>query len=114
MCGNSLSSLICRDVSGAWQTGPFSRSYTLPSRRPDPMTCGVISAPWRPLVRTLCATAGRSAAQRALPLYLGLWIVASVLLEGNGVRPADVVARLNQSTGERALAYGAWTIVSLP
>lgn len=49
-----------------------------------------------------------------MPLYLGLWIVANVLLEGNGVRPADVVARLTQSPGERALAYGVWTIVSLP
>lgn len=78
------------------------------------MTCGVSPAPWRPLLRTLCATAGRSAAQRALPLYLGLWIVANVLLEGNGVRPADVVARLTESTSDRALAYGAWTIISLP
>lgn len=78
------------------------------------MTWDVTSAPWRPLVRTLCATAGRSAAQRALPLYLGLWIVASVLLEGNGVRPADVVARLSHSPGERALAYVVWTVVSLP
>lgn len=73
-----------------------------------------MTAPWRPLLRTLCATAGRSAAQRALPLYLGLWIVANVLLEGNGMRPADLVARWTQSPADRALAYAAWTIVSLP
>lgn len=78
------------------------------------MTSGVSSAPWRPLLRTLCATSGRAATQRALPLYLGVWIVASVLLEGNGVRPADLVARWTQSPADRALAYGAWTIVSLP
>lgn len=78
------------------------------------MTWSVSSAPWRPLVRTLCATAGRSAAQRALPLYLGLWIVASVLLEGNGMRPAELVQSWLRSPADRALAYGVWTIVSLP
>src|SRR5688572_5176531 len=78
------------------------------------MTSGVNSAPWRPLLRSLCVTAGRSAAQRALPLYLGVWIVANVLLEGNGVRPADVVARLSQSVTDRTLAYAVWVVVSMP
>lgn len=66
------------------------------------------------LVRVLGATAGRAALQRALPLYLGLLLLASVLCEGNGVRPADVVAAAEQSRGIRFALYGAWTIVSLP
>ncbi len=78
------------------------------------MTSGVTSVPWRPLLRSLSATAGRAAAQRALPLYLSLWITASVLLEGNGARPADMVARMHESLGARAFAYGIWTIASLP
>jgi hypothetical protein len=78
------------------------------------MTSSVSPAPWRPLLRTLCATAGRSAAQQALPLYLGVWIIANVLMEGNGVRPADVTARLTASVEDRALAYAVWSIVSMP
>jgi hypothetical protein len=74
----------------------------------------VSPAPWRPLLRTLCATAGRSAAQRALPFYLGVLIAANVLFEGNGVRPADVVEQLSRSPRALALAYGVWTIVSVP
>jgi hypothetical protein len=66
------------------------------------------------LVRVLGATAGRAAVQRALPLYLGLFLVASVLFEGNGVRPADVVAAAEQSRVVRLELYGAWTIVSVP
>jgi hypothetical protein len=66
------------------------------------------------LVGVLGATAGRAALQRALPLYLGLLLLASVLLEGSGVRPADVVAAAEQSSGVRFALYGAWTIVSLP
>lgn len=86
----------------------------LPSAAPGPMPGGMRKAPWPPLVRALSATAGRAAVQRALPLYLGVLIAASVLFEGNGVRPADVVARALESRGERLLLYAAWTIVSLP
>jgi hypothetical protein len=67
-----------------------------------------------PLVRVLGATAGRSAVQRALPLYLGLLLVGSVLFEGSGVRPADVVAAAEHSRATRLEMYGVWTIVSLP
>jgi len=70
--------------------------------------------PWPPLVRALSATAGRAAVQRALPLYLGVIITASVLLEGSGVRPADVVASALERRGERLLLYAAWIVVSLP
>lgn len=78
------------------------------------MSSAVSSAPWRPLLRALCATAGRSATQRALPLYLSVLIVASVLMEGNGVRPADVVDHLLHSRRDLALVYGIWTMVSVP
>jgi hypothetical protein len=70
--------------------------------------------PWPPLVRALSATAGRAAVQRALPLYLGVIITASVLLEGSGVRPADVVASALERRDERLLLYAAWIVVSLP
>jgi len=72
------------------------------------------AAPWPPLVRALSVTAGRAAAQRALPVYVGIWVGASVLFEGNGVRPADVVAGALASRSERLLLYAAWTVVSLP
>ncbi|HVZ31640.1 MAG TPA: hypothetical protein VG963_04395 [Polyangiaceae bacterium] len=36
------------------------------------------------LLRALAGTAGRSAVQRALPLYLGLFLLASVLFGGAG------------------------------
>ena len=71
-------------------------------------------APWPPLVRVLSVTAGRAAAQRALPLYLGVLLGASVLFEGSGVRPADVVARALEGRCERLLLYAAWAVVSLP
>ncbi|MEY2931370.1 MAG: hypothetical protein RL033_2119 [Pseudomonadota bacterium] len=94
--------------------GHFLAHPPLPAARLHPMSSDVSSAPWRPLVRILCATAGRSATQRALPLYLGVLIVASVLMEGSGVRPTDVVDDLLHSRRDCALAYGVWTIVSVP
>jgi len=78
------------------------------------MPWSVSAAPWPSLVRAVSVTAGRAAAQRALPVYLGIWIGASVLFEGNGVRPADVVAGVLRSRAERLLLYAAWTVVSLP
>ncbi|MEY4547926.1 MAG: hypothetical protein RL685_4121 [Pseudomonadota bacterium] len=35
-------------------------------------------------------------------------------MEGNGVRPVDIVDHLLHSRRDRALAYGVWTIVSVP
>jgi hypothetical protein len=90
------------------------RKLLLPRPFSGPMPQAMTAAPWPPLVRAFAATAGRAAAQRALPVYVGLWIAASVLFEGNGVRPADVVAGALASRGERLLLYAAWTVVSLP
>jgi hypothetical protein len=69
---------------------------------------------WRPLARALALTVGRSAAQRALPAYFAVLVAYSVLLEGSGVRPADVVAGAASSRGQRWLLYGGWLLVSLP
>jgi hypothetical protein len=66
------------------------------------------------LLRALACTAGRAAVQRALPLYLGLLLLASVLFEGSGVRPADVVAAARASRATLFDMYAAWTVVSLP
>jgi len=74
----------------------------------------MLEASWPALVRALGVTAGRAAVQRALPLYLGVFIAASVLFEGHGVRPADVVASALDRRGERLLLYVVWTVVSLP
>jgi hypothetical protein len=70
--------------------------------------------PWSSLLRALWVSAGRAAVARALPLYFGVLIGASVLFEGNGVRPADVVRATRESLGQRLLLFAAWTLVSLP
>lgn len=70
--------------------------------------------PWPSLLRALWVSAGRAAVARALPLYFGVLIVASVLFEGSGVRPADVVEAAGKSLVARLLLYLAWTLVSLP
>jgi hypothetical protein len=51
---------------------------------------------------------------RALPLYCAVLIGASVLFEGSGVRPADVVQASRESLAPRLLLYLTWTLVSLP
>src|SRR5688572_28809950 len=71
-------------------------------------------SPAKALLRAFGVTAGRAALQRALPFYLGLLLVASIVFEGNGVRPADVVAAARGSLGERALLYAVWALVSFP
>lgn len=84
--------------------------------RPDPseLEPSELDAPAWALLRAYGVTAGRAALQRALPFYLGLLVVASVVFEGNGVSPADVVAAARRSLGARALLYGMWAIVSFP
>ena len=74
-----------------------------------------MSAPsWPSLLRAFWVSAGRAAIARALPLYFAVLIGASVLFEGSGVRPADVVHATRESLAARSLLYLAWTVVSLP
>ena len=69
---------------------------------------------WTGLLRAFWVSSGRAAVARAMPLYFAVLIGASVLFEGSGVRPVDVVHATGASLGQRLLLYLAWTLVSLP
>jgi hypothetical protein len=69
---------------------------------------------WKLLVRTLALTAGRAALQRALPLYLGLAILAAITFGGNGLQPMTVTAQAESSWVVRATLYLGWIIATLP
>ena len=48
--------------------------------------------PFGALVGVMARTAGAAVLRRALPTYLGLFVVAVILFAGQGVRSSDVVA----------------------
>src|SRR6476620_6754761 len=56
-----------------------------------PVAWDVSEPAWTALLRAFWVSAGRAAVARAMPLYFAVLIGASVLFEGSGVRPADVV-----------------------
>jgi hypothetical protein len=67
-----------------------------------------------PLARTLVTTAGRAALQRALPLYMGIGMVAAILFEGNGMRPATLVRLSDSHAPFRTAFWAVWLLVSTP
>jgi hypothetical protein len=103
--------MVCRHVSAKWRS--FKFSLAAPVSRTDALK-RVSAPPWSSLLRALWVSAGRAAVARALPLYFAVLIGASVLFEGSGVRPADVVQATGKSLGQRLLLYLVWTLVSLP
>ncbi len=62
----------------------------------------------------LARTSGAAAARRALPTYLGLFVVAVILFAGNGVRSSDVVALAMASPPPRGGLLAAWGVLALP
>ncbi len=80
-------------------------------RAPEP---AVHASAGRALVVLLARTSGAAAARRALPTYLGLFVVAVILFAGNGVRSSDVVALAMASPPTRVGLLAAWLLLALP
>jgi hypothetical protein len=68
----------------------------------------------RALIGLLARTNGRAALRRALPTYLGIFVVAVILFTGNGVRSRDVVALAVGSPPTRIGLLAAWLLLALP
>ncbi len=66
------------------------------------------------LISLLARTSGAAALRRALPTYLGLFVVAVILFAGNGVRSSDVVALARASPPTRLGLLAAWLLLALP
>lgn len=66
------------------------------------------------LVGVMARTSGAAALRRALPTYLGLFVVAVILFQGNGVRSRDVVALALASPPTRIALLAAWLLLGLP
>lgn len=58
------------------------------------------------------ATIARPVAARALPTWLGVAILAGVVMGGNGLAPADAVALATSSPRALAVLGGAWLLLS--
>jgi hypothetical protein len=75
------------------------------------------ASPGRPfgaLVDVVARTSGASALRRALPTYLGLFVIAVILFAGYGVRSSDVVALALGSPHTRVALLAAWLLLALP
>ncbi len=70
--------------------------------------------PFRALIGVVARTSGAAALRRALPTYLGLFVVAVILFAGNGVRSSDVVALAMASPPTRVGLLAAWLLMALP
>jgi hypothetical protein len=68
----------------------------------------------RALIGLLARTSGIAAARRGLPTYLGLFVIAVILFQGNGVRSRDVVALALTSPPTRIVLLAAWLLLALP
>ena len=60
----------------------------------------------------LWRVAGLQALRRGLPLYFGLIVLATVVLNDNGLEPKTVVAASTSSSGTLLLAYAIWIVAS--
>ena len=70
--------------------------------------------PFGALVDVLARTSGAAALRRALPTYLGLFVIAVILFAGYGVRSSDVVALALGSPPTRVALLAAWLLLALP
>ncbi|MGK4004817.1 hypothetical protein WMF31_19455 [Sorangium sp. So ce1036] len=66
------------------------------------------------LVRTLAATAGKDAVARAMPLYMGVAVVAAVLFGGNGMQAAQVTGLAGASLPFRLALWAGWLFLGTP
>ena len=68
----------------------------------------------RTLIVVLSRTSGAAAMRRALPTYLGLFVLAVIFFAGYGVRSSDVVALAQGSPPTRIALLAAWLLLALP
>ena len=68
----------------------------------------------RALILVLARTSGAAAMRRALPTYLGIFVLAVIFFAGYGVRSSDVVALAQGSPPTRIGLLAAWLLLALP
>ena len=78
---------------------------------PQPASPG---RPFGALGDVVARTSGASALRRALPTYLGLFVIVVILFAGYGVRSSDVVALALGSPPTRVGLLAAWLLLALP
>lgn len=66
------------------------------------------------VVGVMARTSGAAALRRALPTYLGLFMLAVIFFAGNGVRSSDLVALAQGSPPSRIAMLAAWLLLALP
>jgi len=66
------------------------------------------------LVRVVFRTAGRTAFQRAAPLYLAIAIVSAIVFAPNAMMASDVTDLLAQSRPFRAVLWFVWLLAAMP
>src|SRR6185503_14237401 len=64
--------------------------------------------------RTLARTAGAAAALRAIPLFGGIGLAASILFGGNGIDAREVTRAARQFPAIRLSLWAAWLIAATP
>jgi hypothetical protein len=85
----------------------------VPSLKRDPARW-IALAQVAALSRVLVATAGKAALQRALPLYLGVVLVATIVLEGNGLKPSTLTGLAAISLPFRVGFWSVWLLIATP
>ncbi|WP_234023894.1 hypothetical protein [Sorangium cellulosum] len=66
------------------------------------------------LVRTLASTAGKDAFARAMPLYMGIGLVAAIVFGGNGMHPAQLTGLAGESFVFRVALWATWLLLGTP
>lgn len=66
------------------------------------------------LGRVLLSTSGRAVAVRAVPLAMGVGLVAAIVFGGHGVPASLVVKMMHASLGVRLSLFVAWTMLASP
>ncbi|WP_437683044.1 hypothetical protein [Sorangium sp. So ce131] len=66
------------------------------------------------IVCTLASTAGKDAFARAMPLYMGVGLVAAIVFGGNGMHPAQLTGLAGESFVFRVALWAAWLLLGAP
>ncbi|WP_437641126.1 hypothetical protein [Sorangium sp. So ce854] len=66
------------------------------------------------VLRTLISTAGKDAVARAMPLTMGLGVVAAVVFGGNGMHPSQLTGLAGASLPFRIAMWAVWLLVAMP
>lgn len=65
-------------------------------------------------VRVLVGVLGRAAGRRAVPVFVGLGMLAGVLFGPTGMSPSTLVRAFHRSLGFRIAFFAAWLVLVLP